>query len=118
MTITHSYEKLKDDINTFVTERNWAQFHAPKNLAMALSVEVAELVEIFQWLSTEQSSDENNINLVHLEEEIGDVMIYLTMISEKFKLNPVVAARKKMQSNIVRYPAAQHKDKTGRSNLP
>lgn len=111
MTITHSYEKLKDDINTFVAERNWAQFHAPKNLAMALSVEVAELVEIFQWLSTEQSSDKNNIDLVHLEEEIGDVMIYLTMLSEKFGLNPVAAARKKMQSNIVKYPAAQYKGK-------
>ena len=111
MTITPSYEKLKDDINTFVAERNWAQFHAPKNLAMALSVEVAELVEIFQWLSAEQSSDNNNIDLVHLEEEIGDVMIYLTMLSEKFGLNPVAAARKKMRGNIVKYPAAQYKGK-------
>ena len=109
MTIAHSYEKLTDDINTFVAERNWAQFHAPKNLAMALSVEVAELVEIFQWLTAEQSSDKHSIDLNHLEEEIGDVMIYLTMISEKFNINPIVAAQKKMLRNVIKYPATQHK---------
>ena len=109
MTIAHSYEKLKDDIHTFVTERDWAQFHAPKNLAMALSVEVAEVVEIFQWLTTEQSSQKNNFDIAHLEEEIGDVMIYLTMLSEKFSIDPVAAAHKKMQSNITRYPVIQYK---------
>ena len=111
MTITRSYEKLKDDIHTFVVERDWAQFHSPKNLAMALSVEASEIVEIFQWISTEQSTDKDAIDLTHLEEEIGDVMIYLTMLSEKFSLDPIAAARKKMQSNIVRYPASQHKEK-------
>ena len=110
MTITNSYEKLTDDIDSFVSERNWEQFHAPKNLAMALSVEVAELVEIFQWLTPEQSFDKDSVDLNHLEEEIGDVMIYLTMISEKFRLNPVTAARKKMQRNIIKYPAVQHKE--------
>jgi len=111
MTIAHSYEKLKDDIHTFVAERDWTQFHAPKNLAMALSVEVAEVVEIFQWLTTEQSSQKDTIDLTHLEEEIGDVMIYLTMLSEKFAIDPIVAAQKKMENNITRYPVAECKGK-------
>ena len=114
MTITRSYEKLKEDIHSFVAERDWAQFHAPKNLAMALSVEVAEVVEIFQWLSTEQSSDQNTIDLKHLEEEIGDVMIYLTMLSEKFSIDPIAAAIKKTESNNVRYPAAHYKGKAAK----
>lgn len=111
MTITHSYEKLKEDINAFVAARDWTQFHAPKNLAMALSVEASELVEIFQWLTCEQSSDQKNIDLSHLEEEIGDVMIYLTMLSEKFALDPLTAAHKKMQRNIIKYPAEQYRGK-------
>ena len=109
MTITHSYEKLKDEIDTFVTERDWVQFHAPKNLAMALSVEVAEVVEIFQWLTADESSQKNKFDLVHLEEEIGDVMIYLTMLSEKCSINPIAAAQKKMQSNITKYPVEKYK---------
>jgi NTP pyrophosphatase (non-canonical NTP hydrolase) len=111
MTITRSFEKLKDDIHTFVAERDWAQFHSPKNLAMALSVEISEIVEIFQWLSAEQSTDKNAVDLTHLEEEIGDVMIYLTMLSEKFSIDPITAAQKKMQRNMGRYPASQYKGK-------
>jgi dCTP diphosphatase len=111
MTNTHSYQKLKEDIATFVADRDWTQFHAPKNLAMALSVEVAEVVEIFQWLTTDQSHQPTTFDLDHLEEEIGDVMIYLTMLSEKFSIDPIAAAQKKMQSNIVRYPVNKHKGK-------
>ncbi len=111
MTNTHSYEKLKRDIDGFVEERDWAQFHAPKNLAMALSVEVAELVEIFQWLTAEQSTLRESVDITHLEEEIGDVMIYLTMLSEKFQIHPIAAAHKKLVSNKSRYPATQFRGK-------
>ncbi len=115
MTNTPSYENLRHDIAGFVSERDWQQFHSPKNLAMALSVEVSELVEIFQWLTEEQSGDETSLDLAHLEDEIGDVMIYLTMLAEKFGLNPIAAAEKKMKSNINRYPAEKHRGRAQKS---
>lgn len=69
---------LTKQIRAFAGERDWQHFHSPKNLAMALSVEVAEIVEIFQWLTQEQSRNLDDAQKCHLEEEIGDVMIYLT----------------------------------------
>jgi NTP pyrophosphatase (non-canonical NTP hydrolase) len=61
-------------------------------------------VEIFQWLTPEESSNLDGERLIHLEEEIGDIMIYLTTLSEKFGLNPLTAAHKKMIKNAVKYP--------------
>ena len=89
----------------FTQERDWQQFHSPKNLAMALSVEVSEIVEIFQWLTQEQSRNLDEAKKTHLEEEIGDVMIYLTNLADKFGINPIEAAKKKMEINIKKYPA-------------
>ena len=86
-------------IDHFVTERDWSQFHSPKNLAMALSVETAELVEIFQWLSEEESFTPNPDKRDHIKEEIGDIMIYLTTLANKFNINPLEAAFKKMEIN-------------------
>lgn len=107
MTNRQSYEKLMEDIAAFVAERDWDQYHSPKNLAMALSVEVSEIVEIFQWLTPQESTAVENIDITHLEEEIGDVMIYLTMLCRKFNLHPITAARRKMKKNNRKYPAAE-----------
>ncbi|MDA3835114.1 MAG: nucleotide pyrophosphohydrolase [Spirochaetales bacterium] len=98
-------ENLTKQIRSFTAERDWQQFHSPKNLAMALSVEVAEIVEIFQWLNQEQSRDLDNAKKAHLAEEIGDVMIYLTNLADKFGIDPIDAAKKKMVLNIYKYPA-------------
>ena len=92
-------EKLIQDLREFTGKRDWQQFHTPKNLAMALSVEAAEIVEIFQWLSGEQSRMLSAEKAADLEEEIGDVMIYLACLADKFDLNPLEAARKKMVIN-------------------
>lgn len=99
-----SMEKLQQEIAEFVKKRSWKQFHTPKNLAMALTVETAELLEIFQWMTAEESCQVDKKTLDHIEEEIGDVMIYLTTIASSFGLDPLTAARKKIQLNAIKYP--------------
>ncbi len=99
-----SLKKLQTNLAKFVTSRNWEQFHSPKNLAMALSVEAAELMEIFQWMESGESKTVDAATREHIEEEIGDVMIYLTMLANKFDLDPIEAAHKKMVLNAVKYP--------------
>ena len=98
-------EVLKEQLEKFAKERDWNQFHTPKNLAMALSVEVAEIVEIFQWLTTEESVSFSDDKLAHLEEEIGDVMNYLVSLAAKFGIDPIEAAKKKIRINEKKYPA-------------
>lgn len=114
MTNRQSYEKLTEEIGAFVAERDWDQYHSPKNLAMALSVEVSEIVEIFQWVTTQESSMAEKVDIHHLEEEIGDVMIYLTMLCRKFNLHPFIAAQNKMKKNIQKYPAAEVRGKAAK----
>jgi dCTP diphosphatase len=97
---------LRDTIRAFIEERDWEQFHSPKNLAMALSVEVAEITEHFQWLTEEQSRNLSPEKLAEIREEIGDVMIYLTELAEKLGIDPVEAARAKVEINSRKYPAA------------
>ena len=98
--------QLKLDLRKFTKDRNWEQFHSPKNLAMALSVEVAELVEIFQWMTEEESYllEPNCEIFQSLEDEIGDIQIYLTMLSDEFGLNPITMAKFKMIKNEIKHP--------------
>ncbi len=98
-------EKLRTALHDFAKARNWCKYHTPKNLAMALCVETAELTEIFQWLETGLSHEVDAEIQNHIAEEIGDVMIYLTMLADKFDLDPITCARKKMQLNAIKYPA-------------
>jgi dCTP diphosphatase len=98
-------EDLRSKIAVFIEERDWEQFHSPKNLAMALSVEVAEIVEHFQWLTEEQSRNLPPEKLAEIREEIGDVMIYLAELADKLGIDPVEAARAKVEINKRKYPA-------------
>src|ERR671916_1419291 len=107
-------EDLKAAIRAFTEERDWGQFHSPKNLAMALSVEVAEVVEHFQWLTEEHSRDLPPEKLAEVREEIGDVMIYLTELAEKLGIDPVEAARAKVEINSKKYPADLVKGKASK----
>jgi dCTP diphosphatase len=86
-------DDLKGVIRKFIEERDWDQFHSPKNLAMALSVEAAETVEHFQWLTEEQSKNLPPEKLAEIREEMGDVMIYLTELADKLGIDPVEAAK-------------------------
>ena len=106
MTTTDKLEKLLNRIERFRVQRNWQQFHTPKNLAMALAVECAELLEIFQWMTPEQSKDPDQMTRRHLEEEIGDVMIYLSLLASGLGVDPLAAALKKMEVNERKYPVA------------
>ena len=92
-------------IEAFVAERNWERYHAPKNLAMALAVEAAEIVEIFQWMSEAQSRDPDHATRDHLRDEIGDVLIYLTMLAHKLDIDPLAAAHAKLAKNHLKHPA-------------
>jgi dCTP diphosphatase len=92
-------------LRTFADERDWAKFHSPKNLAMALSVEAAEIVEHFQWLTQAQSCRLDPDKLAAVRDEIGDVFIYLTMLADKLGLDPLEAALDKIEKNEKNYPA-------------
>lgn len=92
-------------LREFAAERDWEKFLSPKNLAMALSVEVAEIVELFQWLPGEESRDLPPEKVGELRKEIGDVLIYLTALADKFGMYPLEAARHKVEINERKYPA-------------
>ena len=105
---------LRDEIKAFIEERDWEQFHSPKNLVMALSVEVSEIVEHFQWLTEEQSRKLSSSKLAEIREEIGDVMIYLTELADKLGIDSVEAARAKLEINKRKYPATLVKGKASK----
>jgi NTP pyrophosphatase (non-canonical NTP hydrolase) len=107
-------EDLRSAISAFIQERDWEQFHSPKNLAMALSVEVAEIVEHFQWLTEEDSKNLPPEKMAEVREEIGDVMIYLTELADKLGIDPVEAAKVKMTINGQKYPAELVKGKASK----
>jgi dCTP diphosphatase len=107
-------EDLRSAIDTFIAERNWEQFHSPKNLAMALSVEVAEVVEHFQWLTEEESKNLPPEKLAEIRNEIGDVLIYLTELADKLGIDPVEAAKAKVAINGQKYPADLVKGKASK----
>ena len=97
------------NIRAFAQKRDWDQFHSPKNLAMALSVEVAEVVEHFQWLTAEESNSLSDDKIKRIKEEIGDVMIYLTRLADRLGIDPVKAAEDKMRINEKKYPVEKAK---------
>lgn len=98
--------KLKELVNNFAKERDWDQFHSVKNLSMALSVESSELLEIFQWMSEEDSNrlKENPEKLKKVEEEIADVFVYLLRIASKTEIDLEKAVISKMEKNAKKYP--------------
>lgn len=101
-------------LRTFAEERDWEQFHSPKNLSMALAVEAAELLEHFQWLTEEESLRLPAERLEKVREELADVFIYLMRIADRLGVDLVEAAREKVAKNAVKYPVAKsrgHKKK-------
>ena len=97
-------QTLIKKIRAFARDRDWEQFHSPKNLAMALSVEVAEVVEHFQWLTQEESSRLDPAKLKEIRQEIGDVMIYLAQLADRLGIDPLQAAEEKILINENKYP--------------
>lgn len=105
MSGTLDIEALQRTLRQFAADRDWEQFHSPKNLAMALSVEAAELVEIFQWLSEAQSTSLDDATRNAAAQEIADIQIYLARIADKLQIDIPSAVNEKMQLNARKYPA-------------
>jgi dCTP diphosphatase len=96
--VTHdSLATLRDGVRQFAHERDWEQFHTPKNLSCALAVEASEILEHFQWVEATQKKDD-------LAEEIGDVLIYLVRLADVLGIDPVKAAEQKLAKNALKYP--------------
>lgn len=96
---------LRDKLRAFAEARDWDQFHSPKNLSMALMVEVAELMEHFQWLTETQSADLAAQQKAEVADELADVLLYLVRLSDKLGVNLLEAALHKMEKNALKYPA-------------
>lgn len=101
----NDFDRIRKQVRQFVVERDWDQFHSPKNLSMALIVEAAELVEHFQWLTEEQSCSLPPEKLAEVELELADIQIYLISLAHKLGLDLVAAAEKKLVLNAQKYPA-------------
>src|SRR5210317_1732347 len=98
--MTDELTQLKQRLHDFAEERDWDQFHSPKNLSMALIAEAAELVEHFQWLTEKQSNELTSDKLQEVEQEIADIQIYLIRIADMLD-----AVQKKIALNESKYPA-------------
>jgi dCTP diphosphatase len=104
-----SLDQLRQRINAFVDERDWSQFHSPKNLAMAMIVEAGELVEHFQWM-TEQDSRNLDVEIKEqVGQELSDTFVYLLRIAEVCDIDLIAATNKKIDLNAKKYPVEQCK---------
>lgn len=99
--------ELRDKLRQFAAERDWDQFHTPKNLAAALSVEAAELLEHFQWLTDEQSARLPADKRAAVRDEMADVLLYLIRLADKLEVDLLEAAAQKIAKNAIKYPAGQ-----------
>lgn len=102
---TDRLTKLRDRLREFVRERDWEQFHSPKNLAMAMIVEAAELVEHFQWMTEQESRELGPDKLEQVAQEIADTFVYLLRLSDVLGLDMVDIANRKIDLNAQKYPA-------------
>lgn len=98
-------EEFQKRLQVFADERDWNQFHSPKNLSMALIAEAAELIEHFQWLSEEESMSLPAEKLAEVSEELADIFLYLLRISDRLGVDLTAAAKDKMVKNAEKYPA-------------
>jgi NTP pyrophosphatase (non-canonical NTP hydrolase) len=102
--MTDPLRDLRDELRTFAAARDWDQFHSPRNLATALAVEAAELLEPFQWLTEEQSRSLPPETRAAVEEELADVLLYLVRLADQLDVDLAAAARAKIVRNGEKYP--------------
>jgi NTP pyrophosphatase (non-canonical NTP hydrolase) len=112
---TTTLAELRQIVGDFVAERDWSQFHSPKNVSMALAIEAAELMEHFQWLTTEASRQlaEDPKKLAEIGEELADVVGYSLALANELGLDVSQAIRDKMVKNAQKYPADQYRGRFG-----
>lgn len=105
----HGVPALTERLRAFAAERDWQQYHTPKNLSTALVVEAGELAEIFQWLTPEQSTRimETPKQAFRVRDEIADVLSYLLQLADACGVDPLEALAEKIERNVERFPAEQ-----------
>jgi len=108
-----NFSDLQERLRQFADERDWEPFHSPKNLAMALSVEAAELLEHFQWLSEAESANVGEQARAEIAAEIADIQIYLAMIAGKLGIDIDQAVDEKIAANALKYPPGRSGLKSG-----
>jgi NTP pyrophosphatase (non-canonical NTP hydrolase) len=104
MSTPDSLSTLAAQLAEFAQERDWQQFHSPKNLASALVVEAGELLEHFQWLTEEQSRTLTPEKLDAVGQEVADVLLYLVQLASALGIDPIAVAQAKLQHNAQKYP--------------
>ncbi len=113
-----SVDHLAQALRQFADERDWGQFHAPKNLASALIVEAGELLEHFQWLSEEQSRRLPPERLAAVGAEMADVLLYLVRLADVLGVDLIAAAQAKMALNATRYPVERARGSSRKHDEP
>lgn len=99
------FAELRELVRSFAAERNWEQFHTPKNLAVSLCVEAAELLEPFQWLAAGDGAELTDSKRDQVRHEMADVLIYLIRLADKLEVDLPSAVREKITLNHAKYPA-------------
>jgi len=99
-----SLEELRTRLAAFAAERDWQQFHSPKNLAMALAAEAGELLEHFQWLTEDESGALPEAARTEVALEIADVLLFLVRLADRLGIDPLDAAARKLELNARKYP--------------
>ena len=107
MKVDNQLSSIQESLREFAIERDWEKFHDPKNLVMALSGEVGELTEIFQWISNEESNHLTDKQLKQVKEEIADVYLYLLRLADVTNVDLVEASKAKIEINRNKYPVSQ-----------
>lgn len=102
-------DELTSRIVEFRDERDWKQFHSPRNLAASISIEAAELLEIFQWSSDDTLAEDVEKRHAEIEEELADVLIYALLLAHDTGIEPAEAVLKKLAANDAKYPAEKAK---------
>ena len=112
--------RLADQLERFATERDWAQFHSPKNLVMALTGEVGELNEIFQWMPEEASKEAGRDpqTAQAVQDELADVLLYLVRLSSVLGVDLDAAVQQKLKANALRYPADKVRGSSQKHSQP
>jgi NTP pyrophosphatase (non-canonical NTP hydrolase) len=112
---TTPIQHLKDLMHSFVDERDWRQFHAPKNLSMSLAIEAAELMEHFQWIDVAESRHvkDDPAKLAAIGEELADVLCYAVALANELELDISDVVQAKMAKNAIKYPAAEFRGRYG-----
>lgn len=101
---TTTIESIKQKIRIFSDERDWGQFHSPKNLSMAIAAEAAELMELFLWIDSKNSSAELDIKRQEVSHEVADIALYLALFCSRYNIDLSAEIEKKMAINAQKYP--------------